>query len=98
VHVITRTRLTEFGLRHADAVSPLREWARVMKRKRYTNHLHVRQDFPTADFIGHRRAIFNICGNAYRLVVDLRYDLGRVYVRRIVTHAAYTRLMRRGGL
>jgi mRNA-degrading endonuclease HigB of HigAB toxin-antitoxin module len=66
--------------------------------KRYTNHLQVRQDFPTADFIGHRRAISNICGNAYRLVVDLRYDLGRVYVRHIVTHAAYTRLMRRGGL
>ena len=48
--------------------------------------------------VSNRRAIFNICGNAYRLVVDLRYDLGRVYVRHIVTHAVYTRLMRRGGL
>ncbi len=29
MHVITPSRLTEFGLRHADAVSPLRQWARV---------------------------------------------------------------------
>ena len=28
----------------------------------------------------------------YRLVVDMRYDLGRVYIRHIVTHAEYDRL------
>lgn len=38
---------------------------------------------------------FNICGNAYPLVVDMRYDLGRVYVRHVVTHAEYDRLIKR---
>ena len=98
MHVITRTRLVEFGRRHPSALAPLRAWARVMRRKRYRNHLEVRSDFPTADFIGPRRGVFNICGNDYRLVVDLRYDLGRVFVRHIVTHAVYTRLSQRGGL
>jgi hypothetical protein len=32
----------------------------------------------------------------HRLVVDMRYDLGRVYVRHVVTHAEYDRLMKRG--
>ena len=98
VHVITRTRLTEFARTHADASAPLRSWVQIMRRKRYRNHLEVRADFPTADFIGPRRAVFNIHGNDYRLVVDLRYDLGRVYVRHVVTHTAYARLIRRHAL
>ena len=96
MHIITRTRLTEFGLKHAEASGPLRDWASIMRRKTYTEHLQVQQDFSTVDFIGPRRAVFNICGNAYRLVVDLRYDLRRVYVRHVVTHAEYDRLMKRG--
>lgn len=98
MHIITRSRLTAFGTKHADAAGPLREWVRVMRRKRYGAHLDVQRDFPKVDFIGPRRAVFNIGGNKYRLVVDLRYDLGRVYIRHIVSHAEYDRLMKRGQL
>ena len=96
MHIITRTRLTVFGRQHADATGALRDWVRVMRRKHYRAHLEVRNDFPNADFIGPRKAVFNICGNRYRLVVDLRYDLGRIYVRHVVSHAEYDRLIKRG--
>jgi mRNA interferase HigB len=95
MHIITRTRLTEFGRKHEDAAQPLRDWARMMRRKAYAEHLSVRTDFPTADFIGPRNVVFNICGNRYRLVVDMRYDLGRVYIRHVVTHQEYDRLIAR---
>jgi mRNA-degrading endonuclease HigB of HigAB toxin-antitoxin module len=29
--------------------------------------------------------VFNIGGNKYRLVVDMRYDLGRIYIRHVLT-------------
>lgn len=96
MHIITRTRLTRFSTKHTDADVPLREWARVMRRKQYREHLHVKHDFPTVDFIGPRKAVFNICANRYRLVVDMRYDLGRIYIRHVVTHREYDRLMKRG--
>lgn len=96
MHIIPRTRLTEFGRRQDDAAQPLRDWSRIIRRKRYGQHLDVRRDFPTADFIGRRKVVFNICGNRYRLVVDMRYDLGRVYVRHVVTHQEYDRLIKRG--
>ena len=98
MRVITRTRLTVFGRKHADAAGPLRDWVRIMRHKLYTEHLQVRQDFSTVDFIGPRRAVFNVCGNKYRLVVDFRYDLRRIYIRHIVTHAEYTRSIKRGEL
>jgi mRNA interferase HigB len=96
VHIITRSRLTEFGREHPEASAPLREWIRVIRRKSYRTHLEVRSDFPRVDFIGPRRAVFDVGGNRYRLVVGMRYDLGRVYIRRVVTHAEYDRLMKRG--
>ena len=96
MHIITRTRLTEFGRQHADAARALREWGRVMRRKQYREHLEVQNDFPSVDFVGPRKAVFNICGNKYRLVVDLRYDLGRIYVRHMVSHAEYDRLISKG--
>lgn len=96
MHIITRMRLTAFGLKHTDAAGPLLDWARVMRRKHYRAHLEVQQDFSMVDFIGPRKAVFNIGGNKYRLVVDMRYDLGRVYIRHVVTHGEYDRLMKRG--
>jgi mRNA interferase HigB len=66
-----------------------------MRRKRYGQHLEVRKDFPHADFLGPRKVVFNIQHNAFRLVVDMRYDLGRIYIRHVITHQQYDRLMKR---
>lgn len=96
MHIITRTRLTQFGRAHAEADGELREWVRVVRRKRYRTPHEVKADFPSASFVGPWKTVFNVCGNAYRLVVDVRYDLGRVYVRHVVTHQEYDRLGRRG--
>jgi mRNA interferase HigB len=66
--------------------------------KRYTTPHEVRQDFASASFLGKWRTVFNIAGNKYRLIVDVRYDLGRVYIRSVLTHEEYTRQTRAGGL
>ena len=91
VRVISRKPLREFAQRHPDARVPLDAWYSIMKGREYRSPHEIRADFPAASFLGARRAVFNIGGNKYRLVVDLRYDLGRVYVRDILTHADYDR-------
>lgn len=96
MHIITRTRLVEFGRLHEDADSELREWVRVVRAKRYTRSDDVRRDFPSVDFVGLQQAVFNIRHNAHRLVVVFRFEFGRVFVRHVVTHSAYSRLIERG--
>ena len=98
MHVITRSRLQEFWRRYPDAESSLRAWLAVVRMKRYTGPHEVRQDFASVSFLGTWRTVFNIGGNKYRLVVDMRYDLGRVYIRSVLTHAEYTRQTRAGSL
>lgn len=53
----------------------------VQRQRRYRN----------ASFIANNRVVFNIKGNAYRLLVAMRYDRGIGFVRFIGTHAAYDR-------
>lgn len=98
MRVITRRRLREFWERFPEAEEPLRVWERIMKAKSYSAPHEVKQDFSTASFLGAGRAVYNIGGNKFRLVVDMRYDLGRVYVRHVVTHGEYDDLTEKGAL
>ena len=47
---------------------------------------------PNARAIGNNRAVFNIRGNRYRLVVRVNYEYKIVYIRFIGTHAEYDRI------
>ncbi|MBT3602835.1 MAG: type II toxin-antitoxin system HigB family toxin [Candidatus Latescibacteria bacterium] len=98
MHVITRKRLQAFWQNHPDAERPLKIWLAIMKLKHYEGSHEVRQDFPSVSFLGKWRTIFNIGGNKYRLVVDMRYDLGRIYIRHVLTHEEYDRRMKDGRL
>ena len=98
MHVITRKRLNDFVAKHVDARAPLLAWYRIVRRRHYASPEDVKTDFPAASFLGDRRTVFNIHGNRYRLVVDVRYDLGRVYIRDVLTHEEYTRRSRAGRL
>ena len=96
MHIVTRSVLTDFGKVHADADGELREWIRVIRRKHYATSREVKADFPSVDFIGPETAVFNICRNDYRLVVAFVFPMGRVFIKKMMTHAEYTRLMKRG--
>ena len=94
--LVTRARhlpeeLRQFWSVHPDAERPLRAWLTVVQSRRYASPHEVRQDFGSVDFLGAWRTVFNIGGNKYRLVVDVRYDIGRIYVRHVLTHAEYDR-------
>jgi mRNA interferase HigB len=41
------------------------------------------------DFVGAGRAIFDVGGSKYRIVADVRYELGRVFIVKVMTHAEY---------
>ena len=43
----------------------------------------------SASVLKHGRAVFNIAGNKYRLVVKINYDTAIVYIRFIGTHKEY---------
>ncbi|MGQ0640590.1 MAG: type II toxin-antitoxin system HigB family toxin [Gemmatimonadaceae bacterium] len=89
MRIITRARLRRFADRHGDAQKPLDVWYHTIKRATYKTPNELLRDFPKASLLGNGVTVFNI--GPHRLVVHMRYDLGRVYIREVLTHAEYDR-------
>ncbi len=82
----------EFWQKHPDVEQPLKTWYGVVKRAKWQNPSEIKHIFNTADFLQNDRVCFNIKGNNYRLIVKVIYDLKRVYIRFIGTHADYDKI------
>ena len=48
--------------------------------------------FRSADILSNGRAVFDIGGNKYRLVVAIHYRGKRIYIRFIGTHKEYDKI------
>ena len=88
MHVISRKKLREAATRHTDLCAPLDAWYRIAKKAKWKNLLNVRRVFPSADAAG-KFTVFNIKGNAYRLITEINYQTGRMFLRHVLTHAEY---------
>lgn len=80
----------EAAAKHSELGGPLDAWYRIAKRSQWQNLTEVRRTFPTADAVW-KFTIFNIKGNAYRLITEINYRTGRVYLGRVLTHAEYSK-------
>lgn len=90
MHVISRKKLLEAAALHLDLREPLDVWYRIAKKAAWKNLMEVRRVFPTADAVV-KFTVFNIKGNAYRLVTEINYQTGRVFLRHVLTHAEYSK-------
>jgi mRNA interferase HigB len=88
LHVLSRRRLLDAAETHGDLVEPLDVWYRVAKKAEWKNLTEVRRVFPTADAV-EAPTVFNIKGNAYRLITEINYQTGRISLRHVLTHAEY---------
>ena len=92
MRVYTKRILREFWERHPDAESALTDWYRATLRASWHTAAEVRAGSGNARILSHNRAIFNIKGNNYRLVVRIDYQYQVVYIRFVGTHAEYNRI------
>ena len=90
MRVIGRPALLRFSEKHPDALVPLMNWYKITRRANWNSLAEVKEDFAHADVVG-RRTVFNIHGNAYRLVTRVNYRTKRVFILHVLTHARYNK-------
>lgn len=90
MHVISRKKLLEAAEKHAELGVPLDVWYRIAKKAEWKNLMDVRRELPAADAV-EQFTVFNIKGNAYRLVTEINYRTGRIFLRHVLTHAEYSK-------
>ena len=75
-----------------DAREPVLAWYRHTLKADWGSPAELKRDVDTASILKDGRAVFNIAGNKYRIVVWINYSFRVVYVRFIGTHAQYDRI------
>ena len=92
MRIIARRTLREFATRHPQARPPLDDWYNLVVHATWQTPSDVKRVFASADFLADNRAIFNIGGNRYRLVVKIEYRFQTVYIRFVGAHRDYDQI------
>lgn len=94
MHIISHRKIKEFYERHGygDARVALERWYYLALKAEWNNLSEIRNDFPSTDYVGNQHYVFNIKGNTYRLVVVIKFTIGRIYIRFIGTHGEYDKI------
>lgn len=91
--MIARRTLRLFWEKHPPAERPIKTWYAQVNKALWQGPAEVKAQFgSTVDFVADNRAIFDIGGNKYRLVVHISYPFKRVLVKFVGTHAEYDRI------
>lgn len=92
MRIITYKRIQEFSKKHSDVTTSLNFWYHTTKSKEWNSFNDVKIDFPSVDYVGNNRFVFNIKGNKYRLITIISFNAKKVYIRFIGTHAEYDKI------
>jgi len=77
---------------YADAREPVMAWYRQVRSADWATPVEVKRAVRTASILKDGRAVFNVAGNKYRIVVWINYPYRVVCIRFIGTHRQYDRI------
>jgi mRNA interferase HigB len=98
MRIIARSTLRDFveslaGHKDQAAVkAALDAWFQEVKKAAWKNAAEVKRSYATASIVTSERIVFNVKGNAYRLVVAVDFERAIVWIKWIGSHKDYDRI------
>ncbi|HVH76489.1 MAG TPA: type II toxin-antitoxin system HigB family toxin [Stellaceae bacterium] len=98
MRIIARRTLREFvesraGHRDQAALkSALDAWFGEVRKAQWSNTADVKRLYASASVVSADRIVFNIRGNAYRLVAAVDFQRGILWIKWLGSHADYDRI------
>jgi Uncharacterized protein conserved in bacteria len=98
MRIIVRRTLRQFvdsfaGHKDQPAVkAALDAWFDEVHKNRWTSTADVKRLYAAASIVTAERVVFNVKGNAYRLVAAVDFEKGIVWIKWIGTHKDYDRI------
>jgi mRNA interferase HigB len=90
--IFGKSIMNKFAVWHPEAELALHRWIKVVEGVNWRSHVELKGTFPSADYIGNERYVFNIKGNHIRLVAVVVFTSSALYIRYIGTHRDYDRI------
>ncbi|BDA69244.1 hypothetical protein CAL7716_034100 [Calothrix sp. PCC 7716] len=88
MHLISIRNLRVDAAQYPNVESQIEEWYKSIRKVEWNNLEDVRQTYRDAEAVGNF-TVFNIKGNAYRLIVGIDYQDKTIYYKYFLTHAEY---------
>lgn len=94
MRVIAKSTLVNFWSQSVrmDSKGALQSWFDEAVKASWKTPQEIKDQYRSASICGNNRVVFNIAGNKYRLVVEMQYQAGIVWVKFIGTHAQYDQI------
>ena len=89
MRVIAKKILRKFWEQQIDAEGQLKTWYKEASKAKWTSPTDIKSEYPKGSILKNGRVVFNICGNKYRLIVQINYIRKWVYIRFIGSHKEY---------
>ena len=91
MHIISRKTLKAFYEKpgRENARGPLESWFHEAKRASWKSFAEIRARYPSVSVLKSDRAVFNVGGNKYRLIVRIDFRAQLIFIRFVGTHKEY---------
>lgn len=89
MRVIHASLLEDFWVLYPDSEKNLRSWHEEAKRAFWKTPAELKRQYRNASILKRSRTVFNICGNKYRLLVEVIYPISVIYIKFLGTHKQY---------
>lgn len=95
VRVIKQSHLRRLAAKHPTSQPAVEKWLLLVRHARWQHLADIRRVFPHADAVGvasgNTVTVFNIGGNAFRLITAIHYRTQNIFILRLLTHASYSK-------
>lgn len=92
MRVVAKKILRDFWEKYTDSEDQLKTWYKEASRAKWTNPNEIKASYTKASILKSGRVVFNICGNKYRLIVDINYPRQWIFIRFIGTQSEYDKV------
>ena len=94
MRLIAKSTLVKFWSQpeFADSKAGLQSWLDEVLKADWKTPQNIKDQYSSASICGNNRVVFNIAGNKYRLVVEMQYRAGIVWVKFLGTHEQYDQI------
>jgi mRNA interferase HigB len=94
MRVIAKSSLVKFWSQpeFSDSKGALQSWFDEAIKADWKTPQTIKDQYSHASICANNRVVFNVAGNKYRLVVEVQYRAGIVWVKFVGTHARYDQI------
>ena len=92
MRVIAKKILRDFWQKHSDSEQQLKTWYKEASKAEWKIPNNIKDEYAKVSILKSGRVVFDICGNKYRLIVDINYQRQWLFIRFIGTHNEYDKI------